>query len=197
MSSSVEHIEHTHEVDPQFLVNRARAGVLLLILSDAVSIISIIVAGGFLNSLNTMGQFRVAGDHAPALLPGVLLAVALASSGLAYFGWARTRTTAGPERSTVYIVSWFLMIAAFVFQVWIGATLGYVPPFHAYESLMELITWYSAFHLLLTSFIGLLVFGRIWRGRLAGREYIVEVTGYWWYYTVIAGLIMWLFSVLI
>jgi hypothetical protein len=63
--------------------------------------------------------------------------------------------------------------------------------------MLLLLAWYSAFHLLLAAIIGLLVLGRILNGRLVNRGYIVEVVGYWWYYTVIAGLIMWLFSLVV
>jgi hypothetical protein len=59
-----------------------------------------------------------------------------------------------------------------------------------------LLTWYTAVHLLLAALIGLLLLGRVLRGRIAGHEYIAEVTGYWWYYTVIASLLVWLFVLL-
>ena len=89
------------------------------------------------------------------------------------------------------------MIVALVGEIWVGATLGYSAPFHAYASLMLLLTWYSVVHLLLAAIIGLLLLGRILRGRLSGQGYITEVVGYWWYYTVVASLLMWLFSLLL
>ena len=49
--------------------------------------------------------------------------------------------------------------------------------------------------LLLAAFVGILLGGRILRGRLTGHEFIVEVTGYWWYYTVVASVLLWLFGV--
>lgn len=194
MSISVEHVE-THEVDPHFLVARARAGVLLLILSDALSVVSILAAGGYLNALNTLNQYKIAGDHGANPLLMWLLAGVLAVSGIAYFGWQRARRKQGANLLAIFVLAEVCMIAATVIQIVIGSTLGYTAPYHAYESMIILITWYSAIHLLLTSCIsGLLVFGRGLNGRLAGREYIVEVHGYWWYYTVIAGLIMLLVS---
>jgi hypothetical protein len=60
-----------------------------------------------------------------------------------------------------------------------------------------LVVWFAAIHLLLATIIGLLLGGRVLRGRLAGHEFIVEVTGYWWYYTVIASLLLWLFGLLL
>ena len=49
-------------------------------------------------------------------------------------------------------------------------------------------------HLVLAFIIGILLGGRILRGRLAGHEFVVEVTGYWWYYTVVASILLWLFA---
>jgi len=63
------------------------------------------------------------------------------------------------------------------------------------ESVQLLVTWFTAIHLLLAAFVGVLVGGRILRGRLAGHEFIAEVTGYWWYYTVVASVLLWLFGV--
>lgn len=196
MSSAVEHVEHVHEVDPHFLVMRARAGVLLLILADALGAAGILAGSGYLGALNTLGQYKIAGDHAAPPLLAALLAVVLVVAGVGYLWWQRARK-GGANQLGIFVLAWVGMIAATVIQIVNGSTLGYAPPYHAYESVIILITWYSAIHLLLTScFTGLLVFGRALRGRLAGREYIVEVHGYWWYYTVIAGLIFLLFTVL-
>jgi hypothetical protein len=94
------------------------------------------------------------------------------------------------------VLAWVLMIGALVGQIWIGRTLGYSEPFQAYESVILLLTWYTAVHLLLAALIGLLLLGRVLRGRITGHDYIAEVTGYWWYYTVIASLLVWLFVLL-
>ncbi len=194
MSTSLEQV---HEIEPHIQVRRARAGVLMLILSDALSVVAILAAGGYLNTLNVSGQFR-AGDHAPALLPGLLLAVVLVLSGLSYYWWERRASiTGGAGQRTFFILAWAFMIVALVGEIWVGATLGYSAPFHAYASLMLLLTWYSVVHLLLAAIIGLLLLGRILRGRLSGQGYITEVVGYWWYYTVVASLLMWLFSLLL
>lgn len=201
MSLSSEHIqaetaEHAvHEVDPHFLVARARAGVLLLILSDALSAAGLLAGGGYLSALNTLGQYKIPGDHASTLLLALLLGISLAVSGISYLWWQQARKNQGANLLAIFVLAWVCMIAATVIQIVIGSTLGFTPPYHAYESLIILITWYSAIHLLLTScFTGLLVLGRGLRGRLVDREYIVEVHGYWWYYTVIVGLIMLVFT---
>ncbi len=193
MSSTA--LEEMHHIAPHIRSGRARAGVLMLILSDSLSVIALLAAGGYLNALNTENQFKIAGDHAPALVPGLLIAIGLLLSGLTYYLWARgAQKNAGKGQAIIFIISLLLIVAALVGQIWVGATLGYAAPFHAYISLILFVTWYSAVHLLLAVIIGLLLLGRILRGRLSEHSYIIAVTGYWWYYTVISALIMWLFA---
>ncbi len=194
-------LEEMHNIAPHIRVGRARAGVLMLILSDSLSVVAILAAGGYLSALNTENQYRLAADHAPAFLPGLLVTIGLILSGLTYYWWeqrVRKSTDAkGNGQPIIFVISLLFMLAALVGQSWIGATLGYASPFHAYASLILLLTWFSVVHLLLAVIVGILLWGRIMRGRLAGHSYIAEVTGYWWYYTVIASVLMWLFSVLI
>jgi len=194
-------LEEMHNIAPHIRVGRARAGVLMLILSDSLSVVAILAAGGYLSALNTENQYRLAADHAPTFLPGLLVSLGLLLSGLTYYWWeqrVRKSTDAkGSGQPIIFVISLLLMLAALIGQSWVGATLGYAAPFHAYASLILLLTWFSVVHLLLAVIVGILLWGRIVRGRLAGHGYIVEVTGYWWYYTVIASVLMWLFSVLI
>jgi heme/copper-type cytochrome/quinol oxidase subunit 3 len=190
-------LEEMHHLEPHIQVGRARAGVIMFIISDALSIIALLAAGGYLSTLDTLRQFR-AGGHPPALLPGLLTAIALVLSGLSYYLWERrARVNGGSGQQVFFMLALAFILLTLAGQIWVGLTLGFASPFHAYASLILLLTWYSAVHLLLAAIIGLLLLGRIMRGRLAGHEYIAEVTGYWWYYTVIAGLLMWLASVLI
>jgi len=189
-------LEHVHELEPHIKVARARAGVLMLILSDALAALAILAAGGYLRTLNTEGQYKVAGDFAPAYLPGLLIAIALVLSGLAYYWWERRASKPGGAGQTpFFLLALVLMLVAGVSETWIGASLRYGMPIQAYESVQLLLPWFTAVHLLLAVFIGLLLGGRILRGRLAGHEFIVEVVGYWWYYTVVASVLLWLFGV--
>ena len=68
------------------------------------------------------------------------------------------------------------MLVAAVGETWIGATLSYGVPIQAYESVHLLVTWFTAVHLWLAVIIGILLGGRILRGRLAGHEFVVEVS---------------------
>ena len=189
-------IEPTHEIEPHIKVARARAGVLMLIVSDALAVLAILAGGGYLRALNTEGQYKVAGDFAPALLPGLLVMIAVVLSGLSFFWWERRARKPGEAGQTpFFLLALALMLVAGVAETWIAAALRYGVPIHAYESVQLLLTWFTAIHLLLAAIIGLLLGGRILRGRLVGHAFITEVVGYWWYYTVIASLLMWLFGV--
>ncbi len=193
-------LEHTHELEPHIKVARARAGVLLLIVADALSVLAILAGGGYLSALNTENQYRIAGDHPPAFLPGLVVAIALVLSGLAYYWWERkVRRSEGSGQQMFFILSWALMIVALVVQTWISITLNRArtTPYHAYESVITLLMWFMAVKHLLAAILGLSLFGRIMRGRIAGHEYLVEAAGYWWYYTVVSSLLMWLFALLL
>lgn len=190
-------LEHVFELEPYVKVARARAGVLMLIVSDALSVLAILAAGGYLNALNTEGQYKIAGDFAPPFVPGLLIIIATVLSGFFYFWWARRAVSPGATgRSRVpsFLLALALLLAAGVAETWIGASLKYGVPIHAYESVQLLVTWFTAIHLLLAAIVGLLLGGRILRGRLAGHEFIAEVVGYWWYYTAISSLLLWLFG---
>jgi cation transport ATPase len=192
-------LEQMHEIEPHVQVGRARAGVLMLILSDSLSVVAILAAGGYLNALNVEGQYLVSGDHGPAFLPSLLVAIALILSGLFFYLWARSvRKQAEASPPALVVLAFVLMVVALVIQVFIGLRLGFTnPPFHAYESLIILLTWYTSAHFLLSAIIGLLLVGRVLRGRVSGHSYIADVVGYWWYYTIVVSLILWAFGAII
>jgi len=197
-STSLE--QETHELALHVRVARARACVLLLIVSDALSVLAILAGGGYLSALNTENQYRIAGDHSPPFLLGLVVAIALVLSGLAYYWWERNirqrAGTQGANQQMFFLLAWAFMIVAMVVQLVISITLNraYTPPYDAYESVITLLTWFMAFKHLLAAIIGLLLFGRIMRGRIAGHEYLVEAAGYFWYYTAVSSLLMWLFA---
>ncbi|HEY0752968.1 MAG TPA: hypothetical protein VGD98_03245 [Ktedonobacteraceae bacterium] len=190
--------EESHLLKPIVKARRARAGVLMLIIADVLSVFAIMAAGGYLSILNTENQFKIAGDFAPALTPGLLVALAIVLSGMLYFLWYRTMFRSGGNGQTfLFWLAWLLMLAAGVGETWLGASLKYGVPISAYESILLLITWFTAVHLLLSAFVGLLFGGRILRNRVRidGLAFVPEVVGYWWYYTIIASLLMWVFGV--
>jgi hypothetical protein len=202
MSTSSASLEHGHEHEthglaPHVRVARARAMVLMLIVSDALSVLAILAGGGYLSALNTENQFKLPSDFAPSFVPGLLIIIALVLSGLSYYWWERRARKPGETGQTpFFLVALVLMFVAGVGETWIAASLRYGVIIHAYESVQLLLTWFTAIHLLLAAFVGLLLGGRIMRGRVAGHEFIAEAVGYWWYYTLVASLLLWIFGVL-
>lgn len=205
MDTSLEHAhehahEHEHGLEPHVKVARARAGVLMLILSDALAVLATFAAGGYLKVLNTNNSFTVAGDFAPAFTPGLVITIASVVSGLLYFWWERSlRRSDSNGPVFAFVIAWLLILAGGVADVMLGNNLKYGIPISAYESVQLMIIWSTAIHLLLTALVGLLLLGRIGRGRLRidGIPFVPEVVGYWWYYTVIAGVLMWIFGVIL
>lgn len=196
MSTTVH--EESHELPFHIKVARARAGVLLLILSDALSVMAILAAGGYLNALNVLGQFKVPHETVPNFVPGLIVAILLLVSAGAYYLWERRiRQNEGGTQQVLFILALLTTIVALGVQIYISYTLGFGSPYHAYESLIILLTWFTSVHLLLSIILGLLLFGRMARGRQTGHNYVIEVVGYWWYYTVIASLLLWVFSLLL
>jgi hypothetical protein len=169
----------------------------MLILSDALAVLATFAAGGYLSVLNTEGNFKVAGDFSPPFLPGLLVTIASVLSGVLYFWWERSGRRSDAQSPTfAFVLAWLLLLAGGVVDVWLGNNLKYGIPISAYESVQLLIIWSTAIHFLLTAVIGLLLFGRILRGRLRidGIPFVAEVTGYWWYYTIVAGVLLWIFG---
>lgn len=201
MDASLEHVhgEHVHELEPHVRFGRARSATIMFILSDVLAVFAIMAAGGYLRALNTENQFRIAGDHPPAFLPGLVVAIVLVLSGLFYFLWERrVRANDGTGPTAFFVLSLLCVVVAVGAQIWAALSLGYTStPFHSYESVLMLITWYTWVHYLLLAIIGTLLLGRILRGRLVGFGFIPEVTGYWWYYTVVASLLLWGFVYLL
>lgn len=199
MSSTVAPHAQSHELEPHIRVGRARSMVILFIISDFLSLTGILAGAAYLRVLNTENQFRAPGDHPPVLLPGLLVAIALVLSGLIYFWWARRAPRYGETGpSAFFMVALLLMFLALVGQTWVELSLGYTnTPFDAYESVLMLITWFTWVHFLLALIVGILMLGRILRGRLAGYGFMAEVAGYWWYYTILSALLLWVVSLIL
>lgn len=204
MDTSLEHGHEKHvadELGPYFKIRRARVGVIMLIISDALSVLAILAAGGYLNALNTENQFKVAGDFAPAFVPNLLVMIGLVLSGVCYYLWARKASKPDGKGPAIFLLlSLILMLVVGVGETWLGAALKYGGAngaIDAYQSVQLLIVWFTAMHLLLAVIVGILLGGRLLRGRLSGQEFLVETTGYWWYYTIIAALLLWIFGLLL
>jgi heme/copper-type cytochrome/quinol oxidase subunit 3 len=201
MPASQHEDEHLHGLPLHTRVSRARAVVILLIISDVMMVASILAAGGYLNAINTANAFKLTTDQ-PAFPPGLIVAIALVLSGLCYFWWERGVRGGGSQHLAVVLAT-LLMLGALGCEIWYWLALNYTtaptafPAYDTYQSIVLLVAGFSVVHLFLAAVVGMLMTGRSANGRLAGQEYLVQAAGYWWYYTVLSGVIIWLFTVIL
>jgi heme/copper-type cytochrome/quinol oxidase subunit 3 len=190
------HDESGHDLAPHIKIGRARSGVLLFMVSDVVMVLAVIAAGGWLSALNVHGMFKAPTDQ-PSFPPGLVVAVLLLVSALCYLVYDRA-VRRGGSAGVFFVLALLLVLAALVIQCWSWTTLGYTtaptdaPAYDAFQSLVILVAGFNTVHIFVLAVIGALLGGRIINGRIAGQEFIPMVVGYWWYYTVISGVILWL-----
>src|SRR5438105_887521 len=96
--------EHGHELEHHVKVARARAGVLMLIISDALAVLAIMAAGGYLRALNTEGQYKIAGNYGPPFVPELLIVIGLVLSGLSFYLWERQARRSGDTGQPLFLV---------------------------------------------------------------------------------------------
>jgi len=87
-------------------------------------------------------------------------------------------------------LGWVITLAGLAGSLVLFATLNYPAPMSAYASSMALFVFFHAWHLIIALVIGALVLGRLYRGKLAGREYTIECVGYWLWYTAALAVVM-------
>src|SRR5579871_5652111 len=119
-------LEEMHHIPPHIRSGRARAAAIMFIVSDIMSVFAILAAGGYLGALNVLNQYKTPGDHGPTLLPGLLTAIALVLSGIAYFFWARRASlNDGAGQPVLYILAFAFIILSLLGQTWVNLSLGY------------------------------------------------------------------------
>jgi heme/copper-type cytochrome/quinol oxidase subunit 3 len=192
MATVVHDGDHGHGLDLATRITRARVGGLLLILSDAGFVAGTYVSQGYLSVLNMQHQYRPTGDNPPSIVTGFILAlVIVASAGIYFWGWRGLNRGDSSRYQTGVIIAWVLALIALVAQIVVLFGLRYATPIHGYDSLTLIMTAYHALHLLVTSLLGFLLLGRIRHGRIAGHEYVAEVSGFWWYYVALSAVATW------
>lgn len=187
-------------LEATFFERRAKVGVLLLILSDAMMVVAAFASFVYLHALNTSGAFKPSDEHAPALAVGLIVALLMVLGAVVFRIQIVPSARSGRETGVRSGLSLALLlaIAALVVQLWAVATgFSYSTPVHGYASTMMLLGVIALFHMFLTTVITVLVFGRSKRGLLAGRSYVLETTGYWWYYVAGLSVVAWLLVTLI
>jgi heme/copper-type cytochrome/quinol oxidase subunit 3 len=192
MALAAHGAEHEHGLDLATRITRARVGALLLILSDAGFVTGMYASQSYLTLLNENHAFRPKGDNPPAILTGLILALVMVVSAAVYiWGFRQLRKGSTGQYRVGVLIAWVLAILAFIAQMVVLLSLNHPIPLDGFDSIVLITTAYHGVHLLITIIIGLLLLGRIGRGRIVGYEYLAEVSGYWWVYVAISALTTW------
>ena len=165
---------------------QVRLGTILMILSDVIFVLALLLGWIYLHGLNTPGPV-------PHLRRGGARDRRQRDRRRSS-GDRRARVPLGPGRPSTgqegrvragATLAWVISLAALAGDLVVFADLKFATPFHAYASGIELFVLYHAFHLLIALIAGGLALGRLLKGRLAGREYVMSAVGYWYWWVAV------------
>ena len=177
---------------PHNRADSVRIATLLLIVSDAVFVLAMYLAFLYLHGLHTQGQFKPSTESRPSIV-GSLLVTAASVVAAAIYGWGQKGLHSADTRRVRagVMLAVVISLVALVGDVLVFGTLNYPSPLHAYGSFMGLFIIYHAFrHLIVGVLIGALVLARLYTGRMAGRDYVIQATGYWFWWIAITAVVM-------
>jgi cytochrome c oxidase subunit 1 len=166
-----------------------RISVWLMIVSDAVFVVAVYAAFIYLHALNTQGAFKPPTEARPSVVGTVLVTAGSVVAALAYaWGQQGLRSRDAGRVRTGVMLAVVISLAALVGDLLVFGGLNYPAPLHAYGSFMSLFILYHAFrHLVVGVVVGALVLGRLLKGRLVGRDYVIQATGYWFWWIAITA----------
>ncbi|MGO9902687.1 MAG: cbb3-type cytochrome c oxidase subunit I [Solirubrobacteraceae bacterium] len=169
-----------------------RIAVLLLIVSDAVFVGAMYVVFAYLHALHTQGQFKPSAEAKPSVVGSLLVtAASVAAASIYYWGQRGLRSGNGGRVRAGVMGAVVISLVALVGDVLVFGGLNYPSPLHAYGSFISLFILYHAVrHLVVGVLIGALVLGRLYSGRLAGRDYVIQVTGWWFTWIAFTAVLM-------
>jgi cytochrome c oxidase subunit I len=177
--------------DPAQRAERARWGAGLLIASWTMLGFAVTLAYIYLDALDTQGQFKPASEGTPTTVGNVLVTVGAVAAAVAWtWGYRRARDGYHGQARGWAMLGWILTLAGLAGSVIVFARLTAPLPLHAYASAIALFILFHAWHLVAGSVLGAIVLGRMLKGRIGGREYVIQVAGWWlWYAAVMAVVI--------
>jgi cytochrome c oxidase subunit I len=182
---------HPPHADPEVRADMTRWGARLAIVSWTMLALCLFVGYIYLDALNTQGQFHPAGEPKPSALGNILVTVgALAAAALWSYGYRLSRSDRSRLAGGWMGLAWLLTAAGLVGDLVIFATLKAPTPLHAYASFMSLFIFFHAWHLIVALVITTLVLGTAFRQKLAGREHVAQVVGWWLWYAAIVSVVL-------
>jgi cytochrome c oxidase subunit I len=169
----------------------ARWGTGLMITSWTMFALAIYVGYLYLDALNTQGAFRPSTEPVPTKVGTVLLTVgALAGAGVWTWGYRAARAGDGAGARMRVAVGWLVSLAGLIASVILFLNYNAPLPLHAYASSMGLFMLFHSWHLVIALVIGAIPLSRMLRGRIGGREYTIQVVGWWLWYTAITAVVV-------
>jgi len=183
-----EHLtEHAH--DPS---RSQTAGVVLLIVADAVFVMSLVFTYFYLRGLNTDDGWIPAGSHTLSPASDWIIAAVVVLSALAYL-WGERGIQAG-DRGRLMIgtlLALVLLLADLGLQIWRLATLPFGAGTGSYASTVTVMAGAHLVHLLITAVLGVAIWNRARRG-LFSRDSNghVRLVGYWWAWVAMAAIVI-------
>ncbi len=204
MDASLEHghaeagASHVSHVDDD---QKVRIGMFLYVVTDILFALFLLISYLFLRANNTQGAWFPAGVPTLGGVQGIALleAILLVVSGIAFIvahvgvrGDNQTLTRIGV---VIAALGW---LVALIVQFYFAGHLPFVTTNGAFASIYITLTGYHLYHLLFAApmMIGLTV--RSLQGRYtAARHLGITTVGYFWYWAVILGIIIWLLPIVL
>lgn len=184
---------HAHPTErPQDPAPRQLLGVILLIVGDAVLVLSLIFTYFYLRGLDTEGGWIPRGSATLWAGSGWVLAGVMVLSALAY-RWGELGIGAGKRGQLMAgtAVALALVLAALGLLIGRLATMPFTTTTGSYASTVITMAGVYLVHLLLTAFVGVAIWTRGRQGLFsADAHWHVRLVGYWWYWVTVAAVLL-------
>ena len=186
-------IEHHEETS-----RKLRVGIGLYVLVDVTFVASLFAAYIFLRTYNTQGMW-FKGIKPPSFGGQALLTLALVLSGVLYFIGERTlRVNNQSIFRLSMLVALVLMFVTLVGEIIYLGHLPFTTTDGAFASSFIMLSAYHVFHMLIAIPIGFGLVNRALHARYRPDNTVgITVIGYYWYWTVIMGLALWLLVIVL
>ncbi len=182
---------HPPHIEPAVRADMTRWGARLAILSWSMLAAALYLGFIYLDALNTQGQFHPASETTPTTVGNLLVTVAAIGAAACWsYGYRVSRTSGYGSTRTWLILGWILTAAGLVGDLVVFATLNTPTPLHAYGSYMSLFIFFHAWHMIVGLVITSLVLGTVFARKLAGREYVAQIVGWWLWYAAIVSVVL-------
>ena len=187
-----------HVVRHEETEHKLRVGIGLYVLVDVTFVAALFMAYIFLRAYNTQGLW-FKGIQPPSVGVITVLVLILVASGACYYFSERALRE---DNQTLFrglmAAAFVLMLITFVGQIIFMAHLPFTFSDGAFASSFIMLSGYHVFHMFIATMIGIGLVNRAWHARYTPANTIgITVIGYFWYWTVIMGVALWLLLIVL